>query len=81
MDEQVRKRILVSVSCHFIAVFMFVFTDTGVAGHAFVSLILVVHTSRFHFMCLVFKVDASVQLELSLWGWYCSLSALLLPKK
>lgn len=67
--------------CCFTALLMFVFTDTGVAGCAFVSLILVVHTSLFHFMCLFFKVDVSVQLELSLWGWYCSLSALLLPKK
>lgn len=63
--EQVRKRTLVFVSCRFIALFVFVFTDMGVAGYAFVSLILVVHTSRFHFMCLFFKVDASVQLELS----------------
>lgn len=81
MVEQARKRMLVSVSCHFIAVFMFVFTDTGVAGHAFVSLIFIAHVSRFHFMCLFFKVVVSVQLELSLWGWYCSLSVLLLPKK
>lgn len=65
---------LVSVSYHFVVLFIFIFTGTGIASDAFASFILVVHTSPFHFICLFFKVEVSVQLELSLWGWYYSLS-------
>lgn len=64
----------VCVSGHFIVLFIFIFTGTGVASYAFISLILVVHTSLFHFMCLFFKVEVPVQLELCRWGWYYCLS-------